>query len=87
MKLIVRTRQLTKKPSSHSKNVKAHCETKVNLGTEGSTVNNYKVQPGHDISHEFHGTQLIVFINRSTGLKIKLANTEYQTQESGLYQA
>ena len=50
IKLIVRTRQLAKKPSAHSQKVEAHCRTKVNLGTDGSTVNNYKVQLGDDMS-------------------------------------
>ena len=68
-------------------NVKAHCETKVNLRTDGSTVNNYNVQLGDDISHEFDGTQLRVSINRSIGLKIKLINTEHLTEESSLNQA
>ena len=68
-------------------NVKARCKTKVNLGTNGSTVNSYKVQLGDDISHEFDGTQLRVSINRSIGLKIKSMNTEYQTEESSLNQA
>ena len=80
MKLIVRTRQLAKKP-------KAHCKTKVNLETDGSTVNNYNVQLGDDICHEFDGTQLRVSINRSIGLKIKLINTEHLTEESSLNQA
>ena len=72
MKLIVRTRsrQLAKKPSSHCYNVKAHCKTKLNLGTNGNTVNNYKVQLGDDISHKLDVTQLRVSINRSIGLKI-----------------
>ena len=68
-------------------NIKARCKTKVNLGTNGSTVNSYKVQLGDDISHEFDGTQLRVSINRSIGLKIKSMNTEYQTEESSLNQA
>ena len=64
-----------------------HCKTKVNLGTDGSTVNNYKVQLGDDISHEFDKMKLRVSINRSIGLKIKLINTEYQTEDSCLNQA
>ena len=48
-----------------------HCKTKVNLGTDGSTVNNYKVKLGDDISHEFDKMKLRVSINRSIGLKIK----------------
>ena len=46
-----------------------------------------KVQPGDDISHELDVTPLRVSINRSIGLKIKLIDTEYQTEESGLNQA
>ena len=46
-----------------------------------------KVQPGDDISHELDVMQLRVSINRSIGLKIKLIDTEYQTEESGLNQA
>ena len=57
------------------------------LPTDGSTVNNYKVQLVDDISHEFDGMPLRVSFNRSIGLKIKLINTEYQTEESGLNQA
>ena len=57
------------------------------LPTDGSTVNNYKVQLVDDISHEFDGMPLRVSIKRSIGLKIKLINTEYQTEESGLNQA
>ena len=73
--------------STPKTNIKAHCKTKVNLGTDGSTVNNYKVQLGDDISHEFDGTRFSVSINRSIGLKIKLINTEYLTEESSLNQA
>ena len=46
-----------------------------------------KAQPGDDISHELDVMQLRVSINRSIGLKIKLINSECQTEESGLNQA
>ena len=59
---------LAKKPSTTPN---MHCKTKVNLGTDGSTVNNYKVKLGDDISHEFDKMKLRVSINRSIGLKIK----------------
>ena len=46
-----------------------------------------KFQPGDDISHERDVIQLRVSINRSIGLKIKLIDTEYRREESGLNQA